>query len=100
MSKLIKYPATGLLILTILVLPLGSAALAQEYIESEETSGGAMIYDTVIVRPISALATIASTTVYILGLPFSALGGNTEESTEKLVKEPFEYTFQRPLGEF
>ena len=52
MSKLIKFPATGLLILTILTLPLGSAALAQEYIESEDASGGAMIYDTVIVRPI------------------------------------------------
>jgi hypothetical protein len=100
MSKLIKFPATGLLILTILMLPLGSAALAQEYIESEDASGGAMIYDTVIVRPISALATLASTAVYVLGLPFSALGGNTDEATEKLVKEPFEYTFQRPLGEF
>jgi hypothetical protein len=100
MSKLIKYPATGLLILTILMLPLGSAALAQEYIESEDASGGAMIYDTVIVRPISALATLASTAVYVLGLPFSALGGNTDEASEKLVKEPFEYTFQRPLGEF
>jgi hypothetical protein len=100
MSKLFKYPATALVILAILMLPLGSAAFAQEYFESKEASGGEMIYDTVIVRPISALATLASTTVYILALPFSALGGNTEESAEKLVKEPFEYTFQRPLGEF
>ena len=67
MNKLIKYPATGLLILAVLMLPLGSA-LAQEYVESEEASGGAMIYDFVIVRPISAVATLASTTVYILSL--------------------------------
>lgn len=100
MNKLIKYPATGLLILVVLMLPLGPAALAQEYIESEEASGGAMIYDFVIVRPISAVATLASTTVYVLSLPFSALGGNSDEAAVKLVKEPFEWTFQRPLGEY
>ena len=50
--------------------------------------------------PISAVATLASTTVYILSLPFSALGGNSDEAAEKLVKEPFEWTFQRPLGEY
>ena len=101
MNKLIKYPATGLLIMAMLMLPLGTAALAgQEYIESEDASGDAMIYDFVIVRPISAVATLASTTVYILSLPFSALGGNSDEAAEKLVKEPFEWTFERPLGEF
>ena len=100
MNKLIKYPATVLLILTLLLLPLGTSALAQEYILSEEASGDAMIYDFVIVRPISAVATLASTTVYILSLPFSALGGNSDEASEKLVKEPFEWTFQRPLGEY
>ena len=100
MNKLIKYPATGLLILAMLMLPLGTALAQQEYIESEDASGDAMIYDFVIVRPISAVATLASTTVYILSLPFSALGGNSDEAAEKLVKEPFEWTFERPLGEF
>ena len=100
MKKLIKYPAALMLVLAMLMLPLGSAALAQEYIESDEASGDAMIYDFVIVRPISAVATLASTTVYILSLPFSALGGNSDEAAEKLVKEPFEWTFDRPLGEF
>ena len=100
MNKLIKYPATVLLIVAMLLLPLGTSALAQEYIESEDASGDAMIYDFVIVRPISAVATLASTTVYILSLPFSALGGNSDEAAERLVKEPFEWTFQRPLGEY
>lgn len=100
MSKLIKCPATVLLILAILMLPLGSAVVAQEYIENEEASGDAMIYDFVIVRPISAAATLVSTTLYVLSLPFSALGGNSDEAAEKLVKEPFEWTFERPLGEY
>jgi hypothetical protein len=100
MIKLLKYPAIGLLMLAVLTLPLASAALAQEYYEAEETGGGAMIYDLIIVRPISAVGTLASTAAYVLSLPFSALGGNSDQAAEKLVKEPFEFTFQRPLGEF
>ena len=100
MHKLRSYPAIAVFVLTVLALSLGSAALAQEYYESDENSGGEMIYDLVIVRPIGAVATLASSAAYILSLPFSALGGNTDEATEKLVKEPFRYTFQRPLGEF
>ena len=99
MKKHWKTLSIGMLIVAILTLPLGSAALAQDYFEAEEREGGAMIYDLVIVRPIAAGATVVSTIAYVLSLPFSALGGNTEEATEKLVKEPFEYTFQRPLGE-
>lgn len=99
MKKLWKTPVIGLMTLAILTLPLGTAALADEYFETEDISGGAMIYDLVIVRPISAAATLVSTTAYILSLPFSALGGNVDEAAEKLVKEPFEWTFQRPLGE-
>ena len=100
MKKLWKIKLIGLMTLAILTLPLGSAALAQEYFESEDIEGGAMIYDFMIVRPISAVATVASTAVYVLSLPFSALGGNADEAGEKLVKEPFEWTFQRPLGEY
>lgn len=100
MKKLWKTPVIGLLTLAILTLPLGTAALAQEYYETENAQGGAMIYDLVIVRPISAAATLVSTGAYLLSLPFSALGGNSDQAAEKLVKEPFEWTFQRPLGEY
>ena len=100
MKKLWKTTVIGLMALAILTLPLGTAALAQEYFETDEVEGEAMIYDLVIVRPISAAATVVSTAAYILSLPFSALGGNVDEAAEKLVKEPFEWTFQRPLGEY
>jgi len=37
---------------------------------------------------------------WLIGLPFSAAGGNVDAATEKLIKEPAKYTFDRPLGEF
>ncbi len=58
----------------------------------------AMLLDLVIVRPLSLVATVAGTGVFIIGLPFSALGGNVAESGRVLVVKPAAYTFQRPLG--
>ncbi len=102
MSKLWKAPLIGLLLTALIAAPLAATALAggKNYIEAEETEGGPMIYDTVIVRPLSLVATLAGSAVWLVSLPFSALGGNVDKATEKLVKEPFQYTFQRPLGEF
>ena len=35
---------------------------------------------------------------WVLALPFSAIGGNVEETGRVLVKEPLQYTFTRPVG--
>jgi len=38
--------------------------------------------------------------VFIASVPFSALGGNTKEAYEEMVKKPARYTFKRQLGDF
>ena len=63
-------------------------------------SGEAMVLDAVIIRPLSAVTTIAGSAIYTISLPFSLLGGNEQSAREKLVLEPARYTFKRPLGEF
>jgi len=67
--------------------------------EPFEGTAGAMTFDLILMRPIGLAATIVGTAVFIVSLPFSALGGNSEAAQEKLVKEPFFFTFQRPLGQ-
>ena len=90
-----------IVMVTMLVtVPFCSAALAQEYFESEEPGGGAMTYDLVVVRPIGIIATLAGSVVFVLSLPFSLLGDNVDTAGEKLVKAPARFTFKRPLGEF
>ena len=59
-----------------------------------------MIADVIVARPIGLMATVVGSTVYVVSLPFSLLGGNEEQEKEKLVKEPTAFTFKRPLGEF
>jgi hypothetical protein len=59
-----------------------------------------MIVDILAARPIGLVATITGTVVFVVSLPFSALGGNTEEAWDSLVVSPAKYTFRRPLGEY
>lgn len=80
-----------------LILSITSVnSFAREYTH-EEVSDGDMLAD-VLVRPVAALGTAFGAAAFTLGLPFSILAGNTEESAEKLVKEPFDYTFRREWG--
>ena len=84
----------------LMAVPFGSPALAQEYFEAEEPEGGEMMYDLFVVRPIGIIATAVGSVVFVLSLPFSALGDNVGAASEKLVKAPARFTFKRPLGEF
>ena len=59
-----------------------------------------MLVDLVIARPAGLVAPIAGSVIFVVALPFSLLGGNTDETWESLVVSPAEYTFTRPVGEF
>ena len=87
-------------IAALICIPFATSALADEYLKNKEPSGGAMIYDMVVIRPIGLAATAIGTVFWLVSSPFSASGDNFDTATEKLVKEPAAYTFKRPLGEF
>ena len=87
-------------IVALIAMPFATSALAQEYFETKEPSGDAMLYDTIVLRPIGIVATAVGSVFWLISLPFSAAGDNVDMATEKLVKEPAAYTFKRPLGEF
>jgi len=100
MTRFAKKNLIIVLVLALVAVPLGSAALATEYFEAEEPSGSAMLFDFILVRPVGLIATAVGSVAYVLSLPFSALGNNMDTAGEKLVKEPAAYTFSRPLGVF
>ncbi len=100
MFKIAKKSLVIVMITALIVIPFASAALAAEYFEAEDPSGGAMIFDFIMVRPIGIIATAVGSIIFALSWPFSALGDNVDTASEKLVKEPAAFTFKRPLGEF
>ena len=100
MLRIAKKSLVILIISMLLTTPFATTALAEEYFEREDPSGGMMIFDFIVVRPIGIVATAVGSVFYVVSLPFSLLGDNTAEAGQMLVKEPAAYTFKRPLGEF
>jgi len=102
MRKSITYMVVMMISLTLSLAP--AAAMAQEdtgvYIYESGPSGEAMIGDALIVRPVSLVCLGVSSLVFLIGWPFAAAGGNQADAKQKLLKDPVEYTFKRPLGDF
>jgi hypothetical protein len=56
--------------------------------------------DLLVVRPIYLVGTVVGTVLFVVALPFSIPSGSVKMTANKLIAEPFKYTFTRPLGEF
>jgi hypothetical protein len=80
------------------LLLLPQMSLAQDQIGQEDPSALAMVSDAVLVRPMGLVFTVIGAAVFVVTLPFSALGGNVGQAGKTLVGGPFETTFIRCLG--
>jgi hypothetical protein len=96
MKNLIKVSSLVLLFMFSIMASSGSFARAFSYVEAND---GDMLAEW-LVRPVAALGTAFGAVTFAVGLPFSVLADNTEESFDTLVVEPFEYTVHRPLGHY
>jgi len=86
---------------TVIYASVASASSDMRYgnLNGKPTSGE-MLADAAMVRPGMLFTTLVTTGVFIVTLPFSALGGNVGEAGKTLVVDPAKYTFIRPLGRF
>ena len=100
MFRIAKKSLVILMISVFLIAPFASSALSDEYFEVENPSGGEMIFDFLLVRPVGLVATAVGSVFYVISLPFSLMGRNAGEAGQALVKDPAAYTFTRPLGQF
>ncbi|MEX2475121.1 hypothetical protein [Marinobacter sp.] len=86
-------------VMTILAVCLLSfASLGHAQAIDEKPSALAMTGDALLLRPALFATTIIGSAVYLVSLPFSALGGNAGEAGEVLVVGPAKATFVRCLG--
>ena len=100
MHKIGKRSMILLLIAAMIFIPFGTSALAQSKTMDNNVSAEAMTADLLVIRPLGIVATVVGSAIFIVSLPFSALGGNTKTACQKLVKDPAKFSFKRPLGEF
>ncbi len=96
---------TILAITVLLACPLSAATAAADpgmdknFFKSGKTDPAAMLVDLVTARPLGAVSIAVGTATYIVSLPFSLLGGNAGAAFNRLVADPFSYTFFRRLGD-
>ncbi|PSF05065.1 hypothetical protein C7H09_15780 [Marinobacter fuscus] len=86
------------LIATAAACLLAFSSLGHAQAVDESPSALAMTADALLVRPALLATTIVGSAVYLVSLPFSALGGNAGEAGKVLVLGPAEATFVRCLG--
>ena len=66
----------------------------------QSPSGGAMAGDVLFVRPFGIIFTAAGVVATVISLPFSIPSGGVGAISQKLIAQPFAFTFTRPLGVF
>lgn len=82
-----------------LALTIATPSLAAIEIEEEEfgPSYETMVVDTVVSKPLQLVNAIAGTISYVVSLPFSLAGGNSDQAAQKLMVEPWQ-AMNRCLG--
>ena len=100
MHKFLKQSTILFIALSLIMTAFSSVAMAQDQYREHERTGEKMAVDAVLLRPAGLLATALGSLVFIVSVPFSALGGNTQEAYEEMVEKPARYTFKRQLGDF
>ena len=87
------------IILTILLVMVMLFSSAPAFAASSDIDGVDIVIDTVALRPLGIVSTAFGTAFFVVSLPFAAITGSVGTSFELLVKDPFDYTFRRPLGQ-
>jgi len=100
MRTITKKTFVMLLVVVFVTSVFASSSFAQAGMQKEEISTENMVADAVLVRPLGLCAIVLGVGLFIISLPFSALGKNVKEAGQKLVVAPAKFTFARPLGEF
>ena len=57
-----------------------------------------VLFDLIFLRPMGIAACAVGLAGSIVAFPFAATTGAGAEVGDKLITEPFEYTFRRPIG--
>ncbi|GBE03709.1 hypothetical protein BMS3Abin09_00627 [bacterium BMS3Abin09] len=83
----------------LLVIAMLFSAAPAFAVPSENIDAPDIIIDTLLLRPLGIVSTVFGGAFFVVSLPFAAITSSVGKSYELLVKDPFEYTFRRPLGQ-
>jgi hypothetical protein len=82
----------SILLIALTVLAFNSVALAAP-------SAGAVVADLLVLRPLGFAGTVLGGAAFVVSLPVTLATHKVQPVEETLVERPFDYTFERPLGQ-
>lgn len=85
--------------LCLAVLLAGSSVAAEMPEPTPEPSDSAVVFDVLLIRPLSLASLAVGSGIFIVGLPFTVPTGSLGVSAKRLIGDPFWHTFMRPIGE-
>ncbi len=109
MYKAARHYIVLMMIVAIIWIPTVAMAMSDPHaaptdpqyrFKDPQIEAGSMVADALIVRPLGIVATVAGFGLFVISVPFSALGRNVGEAWHGMVVYPAKFTFARPLGDF
>ncbi len=85
---------------TLALLVGGTAPAVAETSDLTWRDAPAVAFDVMLLRPLSAVATILGVPFFLASVPFVAPAGEIMTSLDVFILAPAEYTITRPLGDF
>lgn len=79
-------------------LPVHADQYSDQIFGEDHVSGGAILMDAAIARPVLLVGTVVGASLFIVSAPFSLAGGNVGTAWGTLVGVPAEHAFSRCLG--
>ena len=102
MERWTKFFLVPLLVAALVFSSAGFSAFAEASRLSGtegEPTGEQMVADLFFVRPVGIVATAFGSLCFLVSLPCTGPTKKAKVSWDKLVAEPAEFTFARPMGE-
>ena len=67
---------------------------------TEVPSGGEMMIDAILIRPLGLVSVALGSALFVVSLPFTLISGSVKQSGKRFVGYPLKFTFTRKLGSF
>jgi hypothetical protein len=90
---------TSIFAAALLILAFSSVSLASTQGSPSTPSAGAVVSDVLLLRPVGFAGTILGGAAFVVSLPLTLATHKVDRAEQLLVQEPYDYTFERPLGQ-
>ncbi len=90
---------TSIFAALVLMFVLSSVSIASTRGPAPGPSAGAVVSDVLVLRPLGFVGTVLGGAAFIVSLPVTLATHKVDRAEKLLVQEPYDYTFERPLGQ-